>query len=122
MPAALVTGSSRGFGFAVARALADRGWHLVVDGRDADDLREAHRRLGSGTVALAGDVTDGAHRRALADAVRAIGRLDLLVHNASTLGASPLVPLADTDLGALSRTYDVNVLAPVALTQLLLPL
>jgi NAD(P)-dependent dehydrogenase (short-subunit alcohol dehydrogenase family) len=122
MPTALVTGASRGLGRATAEELARRGWHLVVDGRDAADLDGAHEGLGPDAVALAGDVTDPSHRAELAAAVRRTGRLDLLVNNASTLGQSPLAPLATADLDALSRTYTVNVLAPVALTQLLLPL
>lgn len=121
MPTALITGASRGLGLAVAQALAGRGWRLVVDGRDPDVLRAATRTLGDAAVAVPGDVADATHRRRLAAAVAEAGGLDLLVHNASTLGQSPLRSIADVDLDALARTYVVNVLAPVALTQLLLP-
>ncbi len=122
---ALVTGASRGLGRALATALAARGWRLVLDARDGDRLAAAVAALPSpgpatGQVtALAGDVADPAHRAALADAVG--DRLDLLVHNASDLGPSPLLPLADLPLDAFTRVLQVNVVAPLGLTQLLLP-
>jgi NAD(P)-dependent dehydrogenase (short-subunit alcohol dehydrogenase family) len=116
-PTAVVTGASRGLGRALARALADRGWRLVVDartpGRLADEL--------PGAVVLAGDVTDPAHRAAIARAVDDAGRLDLIVNNASDLGPSPLPSLASYPLDALRRVYETDVLAPLALTQILLP-
>lgn len=122
-PVALVTGASRGLGLALATALADRGWRLVVDARDADRLARAVEKLRSTTTvtALAGDVADPAHRAELVAAVERAGRLDLLVNNASLLGASPLPPLAEHPLTALETVYAVNVLAPVALVQALLP-
>jgi NAD(P)-dependent dehydrogenase (short-subunit alcohol dehydrogenase family) len=119
-PVALVTGGSQGLGLALTRALASGGWHVVVDARHAGTLHEAVAGL-PGVVAVPGDVTDPAHRADLAAAVTASGRLDLLVHNASALGPSPLPALADYPLDALRRVYEVDVLAPLALTQLLLP-
>jgi NAD(P)-dependent dehydrogenase (short-subunit alcohol dehydrogenase family) len=123
MPVALITGASRGLGRALARALADRAWRLVLDARGAEDLAavEAELRDRTDVVAIAGDVADEAHRRALLDAV-AGGRLDLLVNNASLLGPSPQPKLADYDLETLSGVYDVNVFAPLRLIQLALPL
>ena len=73
-------------------------------------------------TAIAGDVTDPAHRAALLRAAQAAGRLDLLVNNAGTLGASPLPALADYPLDELRAAFEANVIAPVALTQLALPL
>ena len=67
-----------------------------------------------------GDCVD-IHRALLAAEVERLGRLDLLVNNASTLGASPQPALADYPLATLERVYAVNTLAPLALTQLLLP-
>src|SRR3954468_11503578 len=118
---ALITGASRGLGRALATALTARGWRLVVDGRDGDRLTAAVAGLPASDLvtALAGDVTDPAHRAALAGAVG--DRLDLLVHNASELGPSPLPPLADLPSAAFTRVLQVNVVAPLALTQLLLP-
>jgi NAD(P)-dependent dehydrogenase (short-subunit alcohol dehydrogenase family) len=119
---ALVTGASQGLGLALARRLAEDGWRLVVDARRPDLLDEAVASLPTGLVrAIAGDVADPAHRAELARAVDAAGRLDLLVHNASALGPSPLPALADYPLDDLRRVYEVDVLAPLALTQLLLP-
>jgi NAD(P)-dependent dehydrogenase (short-subunit alcohol dehydrogenase family) len=114
-PTALVTGAGRGLGLALARALLAGGWHVVVDARRADHLAAAL----PGAVVVSGDVTDPVHRDALATAV---SRLDLLVNNASDLGPSPLPQLADVPLAAVRRVYETNVLAPLALTQLLLPL
>lgn len=118
MPVAMITGASRGFGRATARALADRGWSLVIDARREADLADAVCGLPDVT-AIAGDVTSAGHRADLAAAVNSLGRLDLLVNNASSLGPSPLPPLRGYDLGALRHVYETNVLAPLALIQLL---
>ncbi|MBN9618182.1 MAG: SDR family oxidoreductase [Actinobacteria bacterium] len=116
-PTALVTGASKGLGRALARALRDRGWRLVVDARDDTSLAGAV----PGSLTLAGDVGDSRHRDALTAAVRDLGRLDLLVNNASTLGPSPLPALGRYPLDDLRQVYETDVLAPLALIQLLLP-
>ena len=121
MPVALITGASKGLGRALARGLAERGWTLVLDARDAEALEKVARELPT-AVAVAGDVTDVRHREALAAAVRDVGRLDLLVNNASYLGPSPMPSLAEYPLDELARVYEVDVIAPLALTQLVLPL
>jgi NAD(P)-dependent dehydrogenase (short-subunit alcohol dehydrogenase family) len=72
-------------------------------------------------VAIAGDIVDDDHRARLAAAADGLGGPDLLVNNASTLGGSPPPALADFPLPALLQTFEVNVLAPIALTQLVLP-
>ena len=114
----LVTGASRGLGLALTRALAERGWRLVVDGRDADELARAVTGL-DGVVPIVGDVADPEHRARL---VEVAGEpIDLLVNNASTLGSTPLPALGDYELEALRRVYEVNVVAPLALVQLALP-
>ena len=114
----IVTGASRGLGLALTRALAERGWQLVVDARDAEALERAVAGL-DGVVPVAGDVADPAHRRRL---VEAAGEpVDLLVNNASLLGPAPLPSLAEYPLDELRRVYEVNVLAPLALVQLVLP-
>jgi NAD(P)-dependent dehydrogenase (short-subunit alcohol dehydrogenase family) len=113
---AVVTGGSLGFGRAVASALVDDGWEVVIDGRDRDAVETA--ALAIGAVALPGDVTDASHRARLLDRPR----LDLLVNNASALGPSPLPPLARLSLDALRELLETNVVAPLALAQLGLPL
>jgi NAD(P)-dependent dehydrogenase (short-subunit alcohol dehydrogenase family) len=122
-PVALITGASAGLGLALAHGLADRGWALVIDARGADALKDAADALADRTdvVPLAGDVTDPDHRADLVDAITELGRLDLLINNASYLGQSPLQTLATADLDELRRVYEVDVLAPIALTQALLP-
>jgi len=119
-PTALVTGASKGFGRAVARQLCARGWRLILDARSAADLDRVAADL-PGAVAVAGDVTDPVHREALAAAVDVLGGIDLLVNNASELGPSPLPALRDYPLDAARAVYETNVLAPLALIQLLLP-
>jgi NAD(P)-dependent dehydrogenase (short-subunit alcohol dehydrogenase family) len=114
---ALVTGAGRGLGLALARALLANGWRVVADARRAGHLSAA---LPSAVV-VPGDVTDPAHRAALAAAVDRFGRLDLLVSNASDLGPSPLPNLADVPLTAARQVLETNVLAPLALAQAFLP-
>ena len=116
MPIALITGASKGFGRAVTHALAERGWTLIVDARGDGELRSATQGL-AGVTAIAGDVSDSDHRARLAQAVDS--PLDLLVNNASTLGVSPLPQLADYPLGELRTVFETNVIAPLALVQLL---
>ncbi len=120
-PLALLTGASRGLGRALATALNDRGWRLVVDGRDGARLAATVAALPRPDLvtALAGDVADPAHRAALTAAVG--DRLDLLVNNASELGPSPLPRLADLEPGVLERILAVDVVAPHALVRATLP-
>src|SRR5689334_1188317 len=92
MSIAIVTGGSQGFGLALNEALVAQGWTVITDARDGARLTDATRSLAATgrLVAITGDVTDAAHRARLADTARAHGGLDLLVHNASSLGPSPL--------------------------------
>src|SRR6478735_6717047 len=96
-PVAVITGASQGLG--LADALADAGWSLLIDARRADRLERAVERLAAKTtvIGIAGDVTDPAHRAALARAAAEVGPVQVLVHNASTLGASPLPSLTTID-------------------------
>jgi len=122
MALAIITGGSRGLGRALALDLARDGWDVVLDGRDADALGQAAAAIGPRAHPIPGDVADPAHRAALVDAAAARGGLDLLVNNASTLGASPLPHLRDIPLDVLDHIYRVNVVAPIGLVQAALPL
>ena len=121
-PVGIVTGASRGLGLALARGLGIRGWRLVIDARTGPDLDAVAEELGPGVRAIPGDVTDPVHRDALVAEALDLGRLDLLVNNASMLGPSPQPALGDYPLEVLERVYRVNVVAPLALVQLALPL
>jgi NAD(P)-dependent dehydrogenase (short-subunit alcohol dehydrogenase family) len=122
MRTALVTGASRGLGLALARALAQQRFRLVIDARGDAALEDVRAELAQLTevTAIPGNVADEHHRGELVDAVG--DRLELLVNNASALGPSPLPELASYPLTELRRVYEVNVLAPLALIQSALPL
>jgi NAD(P)-dependent dehydrogenase (short-subunit alcohol dehydrogenase family) len=111
MPTAIVTGASRGLGLELARTLSGAGWHVIADARSGVDL--------PGVTGMTGDVTDPFH---LAHLVEQAGSLDLLVNNAGALGPSPLPRLSDASLDALREVLETNVIAPLALIQLALPL
>jgi NAD(P)-dependent dehydrogenase (short-subunit alcohol dehydrogenase family) len=120
---ALVTGASRGLGLVIARALASRGYGLVIGARSADDLEAAAVTLSGlapAVVPVAGDITDPSLRERLIEAARRLGGLDVLVNNASELGG--LAPLLTFDVSRFSRLFPVNVGAPMALIQQALPL
>jgi NAD(P)-dependent dehydrogenase (short-subunit alcohol dehydrogenase family) len=123
MDIALITGASRGLGLALAQALADRGYGLAIDARGSDALQEARTALAHKTAvtAIAGDVADPLHREELVSAALRMGRLRLLVNNASVLGPSPQPGLAAYPLEVLDSVYRINVLAPLGLIQLALP-
>ncbi len=123
MKKALITGASRGLGLALACGLAAAGYALVIDARDPRALRAAASRIqaaapGADVTALPGDVTDPAHRASLRGVA---GDIDLLVNNAGTLGAAPLPALADYPPEELRAAFEANVIAPIALIQLFLP-
>jgi NAD(P)-dependent dehydrogenase (short-subunit alcohol dehydrogenase family) len=121
MPVAIITGASRGLGLALATGLAENGWQLVIDARGGTALAGARDQLGGDVLAVPGDITDPAHRAALRTAATELGGADLLVNNAGILGPSPQPALAGYPLDVLRQVYEVNVLAPLALTQLVLP-
>ena len=109
IPNVIVTGGSRGLGLAFAGVLRDAGWNVVTDGRSSSDTPGY----------LRGDVTDPAHRAAL---IAAVPSLDLLINNAGTLGPSPLPSVSSLSPDALRDLFETNIVAPLALTQLALPL
>jgi NAD(P)-dependent dehydrogenase (short-subunit alcohol dehydrogenase family) len=145
MRTAIVTGASRGLGLALARALAERGWRLVIDARGAAALEAARAELAvaagdaareasaaaardaareasataTPVIALPGDIADEAHRRELVTA--AGDPIDLVVNNASLLGPSPLPRVADLAPAAFEEILRANVVGPLGVIQLALP-
>ena len=117
-PRALITGGTAGLGLALAAALHDDGWEVVIDGRDAVRLDGALAEIGPRARGLRGDVADADHRAILADLA---GELDLLVNNASTLGISPLRTVLELDPDVLHRLWETNVVAAVDLIGLIRP-
>ena len=116
---ALVTGGSTGLGLALSRALALDGWRVITDGRSAEKFKDAE--LPEAVTVIVGDLTDAEHRERLLDEVRSFGRLDLLVHNASTLGPLPMRPLTEVDIVDLQHVWRTNIGGPLVLTSTLLP-
>ncbi|MER5457894.1 SDR family oxidoreductase [Micromonospora sp. NPDC002389] len=112
---AVVTGASSGIGAATARRLAKDGFFVVVAARRWDRLQALAAEIGGQAVAL--DVTDQASVQALA---AGLDRCDLLVNNAG--GAVGADPLATTSPADLMRSFEINVLGMLYVTQALLPL
>jgi NAD(P)-dependent dehydrogenase (short-subunit alcohol dehydrogenase family) len=121
---AVVTGASRGLGAVVARLLARRGFDLVLSARlGSDDLEQVAadaRGVGSRVRVVPGDLVYERTREALVQAAATFGGVDVLVNNASELGG--VGPLAEVSLERLERLWRINVMAPLALTRVLLPL
>jgi NAD(P)-dependent dehydrogenase (short-subunit alcohol dehydrogenase family) len=119
--AVLITGGSRGLGRALGLTLARRGARVVLVARHADELAEtveAIRAAGGEAHAIAGDVADRDATHAIAgQAAAAVGPIDVLVNNASTLGPVPLRLLLDTDCEDLERALAVNLVGPFRLTK-----
>jgi NAD(P)-dependent dehydrogenase (short-subunit alcohol dehydrogenase family) len=114
---ALVTGASRGIGEAIVRELLDAGAEgVVITGRRAETLEPLAAELGDRVVAVVGNVTDPDHAAdAVGRAVETFGSCDLLVNNA---GTNPAVgALAEVDLGAVDKTWEVNLRAPLLWAQ-----
>jgi NAD(P)-dependent dehydrogenase (short-subunit alcohol dehydrogenase family) len=109
-PTAVVTGASKGLGEVIATFLVRTGYDVVITARDEVAVKATARRIGA--RAIAGDVTDPAHREQL---VRAFDHIDVLVNNASELGT--IEPLTQANEAELRRVFDVNVIAPIALVR-----
>jgi NAD(P)-dependent dehydrogenase (short-subunit alcohol dehydrogenase family) len=119
--AVLITGGSKGLGAALARGLADRGARVVITARhgaELDDVAADIRARGGEAHAVISDIGDKQSIYPLAGTAAAlVGPIDVLVHNASTLGPTPLKLLLDTDCEELERVLDVNVVGPFRLSK-----
>jgi NAD(P)-dependent dehydrogenase (short-subunit alcohol dehydrogenase family) len=120
---ALITGGSRGLGAALGRAMAGQGARVVLVARGMEELARVVDGIRSEGGDAHGFVADlGAkediHRIAGAAAALA-GPIDILVHNASTLGPTPLRLLLDTECEDLGQVLDVNLMGPFRLTRAL---
>jgi NAD(P)-dependent dehydrogenase (short-subunit alcohol dehydrogenase family) len=117
----LITGGSRGLGAALGRELARAGARVVLVARGGDELERVAAAIcaeGGEAHAVPGDVGDKQDIHRLAGAASAlVGPIDLLVHNASTLGPTPLRPLLDTECEDLERVLQVNLVGPFRLTR-----
>lgn len=116
---ALVTGGSTGLGLALSAELARQGWQVITDGRSEEKFKGA--ALPEAVTMVVGDLTDADHRDRLRTEVERHGRLDLLVHNASTLGPLPMRALAEVDIPDLTHVWRTNIGGPLVLTSALLP-
>lgn len=119
----LITGASRGLGAALAEALAARGARVVLCARGPEALAEVVSRIraaGGEAHALAADLGDQSAIYPLAGAAAAlVGPIDIVIHNASTLGPLPLPLLLDTECEDLSQVLAVNLLGPFRLSKAL---
>jgi short-subunit dehydrogenase len=121
---ALITGASKGLGFALAESLARNGWKLLINARDARQLLSVKNYLQRFTevVAISGDVRDEIHLWQLAEALdQHQWKLDLVVNNTSTLGVSPLQPLLSHPVDNLHLVFHTNMIAPISLLQKVQP-
>lgn len=121
----LITGASKGLGRTVAEFLAAQNDELIITARHEDELYSTSQhleQLGAVVHTIAGDVSDYNHRNELASIIQEIGRLDLLINNASTLGAIPMPTMIEYPMTELANVFNINVIAPIALIQSVLPI
>ncbi len=119
---ALVTGSTSGIGRATATALAARGAHVIVSGRDESRGRQAVAELrvtGATADFIPADLSTPTGTRDLSEqALRVTGRVDILINNAGIFTFGPTTATSEADF---DRIYDLNVKAPYFLVQALVP-
>src|SRR6185312_3818680 len=121
--AALVTGASRGLGRALAEALAAKGARVAMVARDASPLEDAVaaiRAKGGIAHAIAADVAAKDDTHAIAGRAQGlVGDIAIAIHNASTLGPTPLRLLLDTECEDLAGVLETNLVGPFRLTKVL---
>lgn len=114
---AIVTGASRGIGFAVAQRLVEEGARVVITARKRESLAEAVDALGvDSAIFVAGNADDREHQdEVIATSLEKFGRLDFLVNNT---GINPVYgPMIEVDLEAAEKIFRVNVVAAIAWAQ-----
>lgn len=113
---ALITGASRGLGLALAHELGRAGAKLALLAREPAALARAVTELSATGITALGIAADVGDKHAVYPSLgrvqAALGPVDILIHNASTLGPTPLAPLVDSACEALTRTLEVNVVGP----------
>jgi NAD(P)-dependent dehydrogenase (short-subunit alcohol dehydrogenase family) len=112
---ALVTGSTKGIGFAIARLLAAEGANVIVNGRGADSVRAAVQKIGDRARGIAADVSTAA---GCAELLRQSPNVDILINNAGIFEPKPFTEIPDADW---ERFYQINVMAGVRLSRAYLP-
>lgn len=112
---ALITGSTKGIGFAIAKLLAAEGANVIINGRTETSASDAAKKIGANVTALAADVSTGA---GCAELVLKAPAIDILVNNAGIFEPKPFVEIPDEDW---ERFFQVNIMSGVRLTRALLP-
>ncbi len=117
---AIVTGASGGIGRAIAKALVDHDYNVVLTGTNADKLEAVEVATDSQAVLrVVADVASAADRRRLVDAaVSRFGRIDVLVNNAGLFAPQPFLEVGEADL---DRFLEVNLKGTYFLTQAVIP-
>ncbi|MCE9673137.1 oxidoreductase [Myxococcus stipitatus] len=115
----LITGSSRGLGRDLTQAALDAGHRVVATARNPEQLKDFVDRYGDRVRAVALDVTDpAAARSAVATAVSAFGRLDVVVNNA---GYANVAPIEDADMDDFRKQFETNFFGVLNVTRAALP-
>lgn len=115
---AVVTGSTKGIGHAIAKALDAEGARVIINGRSQNSIDAALKDLSKKATGIAGDVSTGHGAKAFVEAVQAIGAPDILVNNMGIFEPKPFLDIPDEDW---ERFYQANVMSGVRLSRAFLP-
>ena len=116
---AVVTGSTRGIGRAIAERFAKEGARVVINGRTEADTERAAKEIGSGAVPIAADVSDPAEvKRLIASTLEVLGRVDILINHAGVALDNFVTRISDESWEAVLGT---NLSGPLYLTREVVP-